>query len=458
MPNSKTILTDALLRKIKPTGERYEISDTQVVGLRARVSTTGKVSFILKTRDAASKLTTVTLGQFPSMTLKTAREDASRKRLDLKAGRDINEEKRNLRLTANTPSTAPTLAQLVIEYEAQFGDRIGCWRISGPRSTRSDARRRIERVYATLLEKDVTTLTEEEFARAALSYKRVSSGGGRTTANGQVSRARGYLGPVLNWASGRKKYAKIGASRVPKLDVVSLENVVDPASDDPSITGKRTRVLTESELKAVLPLLQYPSPKIGKLTLAADRDFRPIATRFLLFTASRLEEVCAMRWQEIDRVNNVWHKPHVKSTKGGPRSQDLPLSEAAMDILRSLPGWGASDGKALVFPNGTGRGKLDNWTRFQNALHETTSTADWHRHDLRRTAATIMHSLKVPASTIEQVLAHKDPLKGDNVGGAASHYLQLTRVLRNSRDPQEEALSILAEALSMIEHGEVSAA
>lgn len=158
-----------------------------------------------------------------------------------------------------------------------------------------------------------------------------------------------------------------------------------------------------------------------------------------------------MRWKEVDRVNRVWHKPSVKSTKGGPRSQDLPLSEAAVSILRQLPGWETAKPDQLVFPNGTGMGELDNWTRYQNALHEASGTADWHRHDLRRTAATIMHSLKVPASTIEQILAHADPLKGENVGGAASHYLRLTRILSNTRDPQEEALDTLATALEMIE-------
>ena len=62
-------------------------------------------------------------------------------------------------------------------------------------------------------------------------------------------------------------------------------------------------------------------------------------------------------------------------------------------------------------------------------------------------------SLTVPASTTEHILAHADPLKADNVGGAASHYLQLTRVLRNTRAPQEEALATLAEALNLIENG-----
>ncbi len=112
----------------------------------------------------------------------------------------------------------------------------------------------------------------------------------------------------------------------------------------------------------------------------------------------------------------------------------------------------------MVFPNSTGESELDNWDRVQKALNAKTQTEGWHRHDLRRTAATIMHSLKVPASTVTQILAHNDPLKSDGVGGAASHYLQTTRILSNVRDPQEEALSLLATALEMIEKSSTGAA
>lgn len=452
MQEKKPALSDAALRKLKPTGERYEVTDSIAVGLRARISSEGRVTFILKARDAANKPQTITLGTYPEMSLKDAREKASKSRLDLKAGRNINEEKRRARQAGAGSASVILLRDLVGEFEERFSSSKKIWAPRGPRSTRSGARQVIERVYAKLLDRDAPGITDEEFAHTALDYRRVKPIDGKTTANGQASRARGYLGPVLDWAAGRKGYSKIGAARSPRLQVASLATTHDPAADDPTITGKRTRVLTEAELKAILPLLVYPAPRIGTLKLEAESDFRPIAMRFLLFTAARLEEMCTMRWNEIDRVNRVWHKPSVKSTKGGPRSQDLPLSEAAMSILRQLPSWESAKPSELVFPNGTGKGELDNWTRYQDALHEATGTKDWHRHDLRRTSATIMLSLKVPASTIEHILAHTDPLKGDNVGGAASHYLQLTRVLRNTRDPQEEALATLAEALEMIEN------
>ncbi len=396
MSEKRAAINDVALRKLKPSGTRYEITDSIAVGLRIRVSAEGRISFILKARDAGSKLQTITLGQFPDISLKEAREQANEKRLALKAGRDINDEKRALRTAAIEDAiTAPNLSELISEFELQFARNTKVWQPRGPRSKRSSARQVIERVYGALLGTEVTKITEEAFAKTASVYKRVKPTGTTDTANGQVSRARAYLSPVLDWAAGRKSYAKIGASRMPRIEVASLANTHDPATNDPGITGKRTRVLTETELKAVLPYLTYPPPLIGSLRTAPEDDYRPIAVRFLLYTAARLSEVCTMRWRHIDRSNNVWHKPAVKSTRGKARSQDLPLSEKAIGILRLLPGWQDGEPDQLVFPNSKGEGSLGNWTRFQGALHTSSGTTDWHRHDLRRTAATIMHSLSL---------------------------------------------------------------
>lgn len=427
------------------------MSDASTSGLRARVSADAKVTFILKARNAANKLKTITLGTYPAMSLKEARIAAAQARLDLKAGVDINAAKRQLRQEASNPASSVTLRALVQEFEAKFSSSKNSWAPRGPQTERSNARQVIERVFEDLLDRPAVEISEEEFAKAAMNYKPAKPQDGRNTANGQVSRARAYLGPVLDWAAGRKSYSKIGASRSPRLQVASLANTHDPAATDPTITGKRDRVLNEAELKKVLPLLTYPSPKIGKLKLDPAQDYRPIAMRFMLYTAARLDEVCSMRWKDLDRVNGVWRKPKVKSTKGGPRNQNLPLSEAALGILRSLPGWNEAKEADFVFPNGTGSGKLGNWTRFQNALHEETGITGWYRHDLRRTAATIMDEMKVPRSTIARILAHTDPLKAENLGGAASHYLQTSRILQDTRDPHEEALDILAKALKIIE-------
>lgn len=450
---TKIALTDAYLRKLKSAGESDVISDATVTGLRARISEKGKITFALQARDANSKSQTVTLGQYPEMSLKQAREKATSERLRLKAGVDVNAEKRRKRASAQSAKDAPTLRELLREYEATFGTKKKIWAPAGPRTENTQAGRVVERVFEALLHKPITSITAEAYAKCVTGYKPVKKDGEKKTANGQASKARAYLAPVLDWAAGRKSFAKLGAGRDPKLDVPSLDAVHDPATDDPTIKGKRDRVLAQEELEKVLPLLKYPAPQLGRLRIDGAKDFRHIAMRFILYTAARREEVVAMRWRDLDRVNNVWRKPSVKSTKGGTRSQDLPLSGAAVDILKSLPGWDQGKPTDLVFPNATGTGKLGNWSRIQTAIYEATGTQDWNRHDLRRTSATLMKELRVPLSEIERILAHTDPLKAENVGGAASHYLQVTKIMRNTRDPQEEALSLLAEAYEAIEGG-----
>ena len=454
MATETPTISDALLRKLKPSGDRYEITDKTSTGLRARISAKGEVTFILKARDAASKLQTITLGSYPEMTLKSAREEAARVGLDLKKGQDPNAVKRALRQAAEPQ---PTLGALVVEFEGFRSAARSVWSVKGPKSTRSEARRCIECVFAKLIDRDVTTLTEPDFVAALKSYKPVRKVEGKTTSNGQVSRARSYLMPVLHWASGRKGFIQAGAGREPRLEVVDLARVFDPATDDASITGERDRVLAEDELNAVLQLLTYPARKLPRMRIAAEQDFRAISLRFLLFTAARLEEMVVMKWGDIDFMNKVWRKPSVKSTRGGKCGQNLPLSDAALDILRILPGFGKARATDLVFQNERG-GKLGNWTRFQNALMEATETAEWHRHDLRRTAATLMQELRVPLSTIDQILGHTDPLRRENVSGAASHYLRLGSVMRNIENPQAMALNTLAAALAIIETGDVKTA
>ena len=63
------------------------------------------------------------------------------------------------------------------------------------------------------------------------------------------------------------------------------------------------------------------------------------------------------------------------------------------------------------------------------------------------------HQLSAIAPVIAQIIAHTDPLKQAGVGGATGHYIKLTKILAMQRDPQEEGLAKLAEAIEMIVKG-----
>ena len=98
----------------------------------------------------------------------------------------------------------------------------------------------------------------------------------------------------------------------------------------------------------------------------------------------------------------------------------------------------------LIFATAPGA-PLGNWDRAGKWFQEASGTAGWHRHDLRRTAATFMGNLGTDPHIIEAALGHVTVHSG------------LASVYNRSRyRPQvAEALQRLADALDGIGMGYV---
>lgn len=441
-------LTDKLIQSIKTTKPRIQITDTRTSGLKLRVSRSGHKSFAVMIRDNAGKYSTWTIGTYPDISLKEAREIALQTRVDLKV-------KGKAKPTAPAVSRAEkiTLRQLLEEVQPTFAKTKKSWRPRGGPKSSSFARNAIQRVFSTLLDKPVETLTAEDFGRVANAYTPVRPMRGKETANGQVSRAISYLSPVMDWAAHRgARHGKIGAGRFARLDVAELRRIHDPATTDPTIQGKRDRVLSVEEIAAIYPLLKYPAPQaIARAKVPADLDYGPIAMRFLLLTLARREEVASAKWADFDFKNGVWIKPDVKDTTGQGRSQRLPLSIAALDLLKCLPAYQNRRPGAFVFPNRDG-GKLDNWNRIAAQVQKGSKTTDWTRHDLRRTGSTLLEELQVPVQTVEAILDHSNRFANAGVSGSAGHYMVATRIMNDVEDPKVIALNKLSAALEHIVH------
>jgi integrase len=439
-------LTDKLVQSIKTDKPRIQITDTKATGLKLRVSRSGHKSFAVMLRTKAGKYETHTIGTYPEVSLKKAREIADKTRVDLK----IN-GKAKPTATAVARVEKITLRQLLDEVHPVFAKTKKSWQPRGGASSSSYARNTIERVFAPLLDKPVETLTAEDFGHVANSYTPARPVGGKETANGQVSRAISYLSPVLDWSAHRgARHGKIGAGRPSPLNAPELRRIHDPATSDPSIKGKRERVLSVEEIAAIYPLLQYPAPQaVARTKVPVDLDFGPIAMRFLLLTLARREEVATARWRDFDLRNGVWIKRVVKDTTGQGRSQRLPLSDAALRLLQSLPGYQDRRPDAFVFPNRDG-GKIDNWNRIAIHVQKGSKTAGWTRHDLRRTGSTLLKELQVPVQTVEAILDHTNPFANANVSGSAGHYMVATRIMNDVEDPKVIALNKLSAALDHI--------
>jgi integrase len=149
----------------------------------------------------------------------------------------------------------------------------------------------------------------------------------------------------------------------------------------------RDRVVSREELAALLPVLQVSdSPYAAGL-------------RLILLTAARRGEVTAARWRDIDFPAGTWTLPQ---TKNGQKHV-VPLSRQAIALLRSLQPTEVDPGAYVFTINGEA---LDDWEGATQRLQTASGTSGWHRHDLRRTAATMLGELGVVPEIVEAALNH----------------------------------------------------
>ncbi|MCX7567136.1 integrase family protein [Sulfitobacter sp. F26169L] len=440
-------LTDKFIKGRK-VETRTDFTDAKSAGLILNVYPSGQKTFSFRLRGPDGNRQRANIGHYGNISLSEARVSAADLRKRLKAGENITAaaQKAAEAKAAALLAEIPTLQLLVEEYEEIMAPKRKTWKptVNGKAS---EARRRIERVFQSHLLSPVTEIGLEDLAHSMNTYVPRS---GKGTANGQVSRARSYLMTMFDWAAHRNKFHKIGLGRRRKLDLVDVRQTYDPSIDDHSITGERDRALDHLELARVLPLLVWPAPECLGLKTLPIYDLRAVSLKFLLLTAARLSEMVDMKWKDYREQVGIWHKPYVKTISGPPKQQSLPLSDAAIALLQGLPNYDTRKPDDLVFPNSEGGG-LDNWQRINSAIHRESQTSDWHRHDLRRTGATIMKLLGVSPRVIDEILAHNASSKDDGNSQALENYFASTHLLKHVEHPQKVALDKLADALAYIE-------
>jgi integrase len=276
-------------------------------------------------------------------------------------------------------------------YEAQRGNDLKSW---------AHSRKRVDRVFASLLPRSVQSLTAVDFQIAA----------DRFPASQSASFAVRTLRPVLHWAAKRGYCA-------PKLTEF----------EQPATVKQRHRVLARGELAALLPVLRDGPEAHGA------------CLRFILLTAARLGEAIGARWRDIDWQAGTWTIPREQAKSD--REHTVPLSRQAIALLRRRMPPGAQPDD-LIFTTETGT-PLGNWDRAGKWFQTASGTTGWHRHDLRRSAATLMGELGTDPHVIEAALGHVTLHSG------------LASIYNRSRYRQQvaEALQRLADALDGIERG-----
>jgi integrase len=368
------VFTDAKIKALKPKSARYEVWEQGRKGFGIRVSPHGRKGWVfMYWVDGVQKR--MTFGVYPTMPLVEAHTALAKAREILAIGGDpggqLTKDKAEHR-------RSPTVNQLMDEY-------IEKWAKPRKRTWEEDAR---------MLSKDVIPFLGRRKAKD-IKRRDIILLIDEIVDRGSPIAANRTLRIIKKMFSFAVKRGVLDASPCMEIDAPAKEN-------------HRERVLTEEEIKIFW--LGLDNAKMS--------DGTKLALKLLLVTAQRKGEVTQAEWSEIDIRKGWWTIPKEKSKN--ERIHRVPISKMAIDILKQAKE--LSGDSIWVFPSIKGRSitprsisrairnnskkrPLDHpkhkppYGDFFNINHFTP-------HDLRRTATSMMTSLKIAELDVSKVLNH----------------------------------------------------
>jgi integrase len=409
----RKVLTDTLLRSLQARGSgRVELADAKCAGLAIRVAETGGRSWSFRFRDPRSgRVTRATLGTYPDLSLVAAREKATDMRRAVARGRNPVDEKRGERREAQEKM----ISALADRYLQKHARRFKKSHAADERNLRLHvlpkwANRRFDEIRRA----DVIELCEG-----------MISAGTPTNAN----RVQALISKMFAFAVDESSLEANPCHRLAKRAAESR--------------GKRT--LSDEELR--LFVAGCSKPPVSKAV--------GLALHLALLTAVRAGEIAGMRHDELrdlDRETARWELPGDRTKNGMPHV--VPLSADAVALVREACSR-TPQASVFVFPSPaikdapiTAHALAVAMARIAKSLNATApGAATWKAkppspHDLRRTAATRMAALGVPAEDVAACLNHK---RRDVTG---VHYDQYDRLREKQR-----AFKLWANHLaSLLEH------
>ena len=351
-------LTTRVVETTKPLQARQELPDRHMPGLYLVVQPkpSGAKGWAVRYRHGGMPRKH-TLGPYPAIDLKTARELASKALRAVAEGRDPGREK--IQQRAANPDTVESVAR-------QFLDRH-CKHVNRPRTARETQRlldlhvlpRWRSRLLRDITRRDVLDLLD-----------RVVDGGKPIAANRTFSAVR----KMFNWAVAR--------------DIVAASPCA--GVKPPTAERSRDRVLSDSELRDVWHAASKMGGPFGTLI------------RLLVLTGQRRDEVARARWSEFDLDGRLWTLARERIKNDTPH--DVALSKSTIAILKALP----RNGSEYVLTT-NGEAPSSNYAKNKQRLDALLpdDMPAWRLHDIRRTVASGMARLGVNLPTIEKILNHR---------------------------------------------------
>lgn len=358
------LLTEAAVSKLKPDpSKRLEIHDTVVPNLRLRVSSKGKKSWSYMYKVAGEAIDgkrgpnkRLTIGEYPLIDLKTARQKALEAKELTDKGIDPSEHRKQeilglnerrfdrvvdrfieLHLKPNTKNWKDTSRLLIVTA-------VSVWKSTD-----------ITKIDRAAVHELIDNISEQK----GISYAR---------------EVRKHLSILFNWAADRGICPFSPMAGMKRADLRYKP---------------RERVLSIEEIKTVWNAageMGYP--------------FGPIV-QLLILTGQRRSEIANIQRSWINPEYMHFEVPASEYKTGVPHI--VPLTPKSQDILQNQPLWNGGD---FVFSSTNGRTPSSGFSKAKLRIDKVCDLEPWTFHDLRRSVATHMARIGIIQEHIERVLGH----------------------------------------------------
>jgi integrase len=385
--STKKLFTPQLIERLRPEkGRRVEIMDSNCPGLVLRVTENGVRTFGVlyrvvgrggtggRGRPLMGPQQRVTLGKYPKIGLREARERARAIIDEASDGRDPKEAAERAAAVRNSTKFEDVVSQFV---ERHCKPNIKSWQNVD----------RVLRLHVTprLKGHPLGEITRADIHRVLDDL--VDEG-----KMGTAREVRKHLSKLYNWAMDRELVTSSPVQGLKRGELTPSEDVGRSLSDD--------------ELRAVW----RAAGEIGY-------PFGPYY-RLLILTGQRRAEWADARRSEIDATSRWLEIPRARYK--GRRDHIVPLSEAAWAIVESLPLWSGEN--PHLFSSNGGRVPISGFTQGKRRLDEAAREAlraikgdpglvlpSYRVHDFRVTCETRLAHLGFNQEVRDAVLGHAKP-------------------------------------------------
>ncbi|MEM9677006.1 MAG: integrase arm-type DNA-binding domain-containing protein [Pseudomonadota bacterium] len=389
-------LTAKAIENWTVSDKRQEVPDRLTPGLYFVVQPSGKKSWAIRYRSER-RTRKFTMGTYPKIGLKEARELASEALKQVQLGEDPAADK-TARQSEKQAGTF-NVERIIADYIERHIKR------NNKPSTQAEFIRLMNREFVPIWQgRDIRELTRRDVIALL---------------DGIIDRGSPYV--------AQQSYAILSRFFRFCLERDYLETSPFTNIPKPTKGMSRDRVLSDEEIKAFWLSATEMDWPFGHLY------------RLLLLTGQRRDEVAEARWGEFDLEQRLWMLPADRAKND--LSHVVHLSEPAVVLLKALPTVGESE---LLFTT-NGKRPISGFSRAKRKLdalvegHLGHEPKDWRIHDFRRTAASGMAAIGIAPHVVEKILNHKS----GTIRGVAAIY--------NRHEYREETKTALDAWASRIE-------